>query len=92
MMNEYAGFSPGAELRSKGTVQAGTKVFTQVDARWGKNRLFVVVTRHVEPWAATLFADESYSLVVVLRNQSRNAVRFYTQVQQQLQARTRLRM
>ncbi|MHB1956693.1 MAG: S8 family peptidase, partial [Sulfobacillus sp.] len=62
MMNEYAGFSPGAELRSKGTVQAGTKVFTQVDARWGKNRLFVVVTRHVEPWAATLFADESYSL------------------------------
>lgn len=91
MLDEYTGFSPGAQLRSKGTVQAGTRVFTQVDSRWGKNRLFVVVTRHVEPWAATLFADEPYSLVVVMRNQSENTVRLYTQVQQQLQARARLR-
>ncbi len=92
MMDEYSGFSPNAKLRSEGTVQAGTKVFTQTDTRWGKNRLFVVVTRHVEPWAATLFADEPYSLVVVIRNQSENTVRFYTQVQQQLQARARLRV
>lgn len=91
MIPEYEGFSPKAEVRSWGTVQASTREFRQIDRRWGANKLFVVVTHHVENWAETMFPREKYALVVTVKNQSKNSVRFYTQIRERLQSRERVR-
>lgn len=92
MLNEYEGFSPKADVRSRGTVQAATRQFKSVDGRWGTNKLFVVVTHHVEKWAETLFPRETYALVVTVRNHSEEPVRFYSQIKAQLQTRGRIRV
>ena len=91
MLKEYEGFYPKAEIRSWGTVQASTCEFHQIDRRWGTNKLFVVVTHHVETWAETIFPREKYALVVTVRNQSTNSVRFYSQIRERLQVRGRVR-
>jgi len=88
LLPEVGNFKPTPNVRSKGTVQAATWQVGQVDRRWGDNRLFIVVTRIVEPWAAQIFDEEDYSLVVVLKDEAEQ-VRYYTQVRQLLRARIR---
>lgn len=82
-------FKPTSNVRSKGTVQVASWEIRQVDSRWGDDRLFIVVTRAVEPWAEQIFDEEDYALVVVLKDESEH-VRYYTQVRQLLRARIRV--
>lgn len=81
---------PTRSVRSKGTVQAATVTFKQFNRQWRDQKLFVVVTRKVEPWALGVFDSEPYALVVVLSEESDQQVRYYTQIRQMLRARVRL--
>jgi hypothetical protein len=92
---EWAGFSPGSQLRSKGTAMASAKKILTIPSnsplRNGK-RLFVVVTHQVEGWAEDLVDEqEPYSLVVALESQAREGVRLYTQLRTRLRQRARAR-
>ncbi|MDA8335046.1 MAG: S8 family peptidase [Peptococcaceae bacterium] len=89
LLPELSNFRPTPTIRNKGTVQAATCQIGQVDRRWGDNRLFVVVTRLVEPWAKTIFEEEDYALVLVLGDESEQ-VRYYSQIRQLLRPRVRL--
>lgn len=90
LIREAGNFIPKARFRNNGTVQAATWDLSQVDSRWGENRLFVVVTRTVEPWAKDIFDREPYALVVVIEDCSNQQVRYYSQVRQILRARVRV--
>jgi hypothetical protein len=91
VISEYGSLRPTSKQRSKGTVQAATGTFQQVDSRWTGKRLFVVVTRTVLEWAAGLAEQEPYALVVVLEDaELEGQVRYYTQIQQMLRMRVRL--
>ena len=92
---EWAGFSPGSQLRSKGTAMASAKKILTIPSnsplRNGKG-LFVVVTHQVEGWAEDLVDEqEPYSLVVALESQAREGVRLYTQLRTRLRQRARAR-
>lgn len=87
---EAGDFIPKARFRNNGTVQAATWDLSQVDSRWGENKIFVVVTRTVEPWAKDIFDREPYALVVVIEDCSNQQVRYYSQVRQMLRARVRV--
>lgn len=89
LLPEAGKFKPTPNVRNKGTVQAATCQIKQLDSRWGDGRLFIVVTRAVEPWAEQIFDEEDYALVVVLKDESEQ-VRYYTQVRQLLRARIRV--
>ncbi|TDA67846.1 MAG: S8 family peptidase [Clostridia bacterium] len=89
LLPEAGKFKPTPNVRNKGTVQAATWQIKQVDSRWEDGRLFIVVTRAVEPWAEQIFDEEDYALVVVLKDESEQ-VRYYTQVRQLLRARIRV--
>lgn len=81
---ETGKFRPTARQRSKGTVQAATWELQQVDSRWQDQKLFLVVTRTVPPWAQNLVNGESYALVVVIEDRSQEQVKYYTQLSQRL--------
>lgn len=83
---EAGKFRPTARQRSKGTVQAAKWEVRQVDSRWQDQKLFVVVTRTVPPWAQNLANQEAYALVVVIEDRSEEQVRYYTQLSQRLRA------
>ena len=88
---EYGNLRPTSKQRSRGTVQAATGIFQQVDSRWAGKHLFVVVTRTVPVWAVGLAEEEPYALVVVLEDpEMEGQVRYYTQIQQMLRVRVRL--
>lgn len=89
LLPEAGKFKPTPNVRNKGTVQAATWQIKQVDSRWEDGRLFIVVTRAVEPWAEQIFEEEDYALVVVLKDESEQ-VRYYTPVRQLLRARIRV--
>jgi hypothetical protein len=81
-------------MRGKGTAQAATWNFNQFNSRskLKKNRLFVVVTRYDQPWGeAHTLTEESYALVVCIRDRSNADARLYSQIQTKLSARTRAR-
>jgi hypothetical protein len=94
-IGEWTGFTPGSQLRSKGTAMASSKKISTVPGnsplRNGK-RLFVVVTHQVEDWAKDLVNDlEPYALAVALESNARENVRLYTQLRTRLRQRARAR-
>jgi hypothetical protein len=97
MLSEFRESVPVKTVRDKGTVQAGTFDVTQVDATWATQKLFVVVSRAVPSWAANLVLRERYALVITIeerqaaRGKEQESVRYYTQLQQRLRARARVR-
>lgn len=90
MIQELNGCRPTRTVRSKGTVQAATVTFRQFNRNWEDQKLFIVVTRKVEPWALNVFESEPYALVIVLSEESDQQVRYYTHIRQMLRARLRL--
>ncbi|MEK6758624.1 MAG: S8 family peptidase [Deltaproteobacteria bacterium] len=82
------------KTRGKGTVQKATWCFKQFynDAVLRTKRLFVVVTRNDHPWGELHSAtEESYALVVCLRDRENEQAQLYTKIRNKLQARTRER-
>ncbi|WP_206922650.1 S8 family peptidase [Alicyclobacillus suci] len=90
IIQELNGLRPKRAIRSKGTVQAATVTFQQLNGNWEEKKIFIVVTRKVEPWAANIFDSEPYALVAVLSEESNQQVRYYTQIRQMLRTRVRL--
>ncbi len=91
---EIKGATVGSTLRGKGTVQADTWRFTIFTnhSKLKNNHLFLVVTRNDFPWGEALCnQEESYSLVVCLRDRENENARLYTQAKNQIQARMRAR-
>jgi len=82
-------------LRKKGTVQAATWRMKQFDARscLRRKRLFVVVTRNDHPWGEPLSStEETYALVVCLRDRENEEAQLYSKLQNRLQTRIRQRV
>ncbi|MGH8614114.1 MAG: S8 family peptidase [Gammaproteobacteria bacterium] len=91
---ELSGASVGGRMRGKGTVQTATWNFKQFNRKstLSTEKLFVVVTRNDHTWGETLAsADESYAIVVCLRDRANEQARLYTQIRNRLQARVRAR-
>nr|VFJ99300.1 MAG: hypothetical protein BECKLFY1418B_GA0070995_11412 [Candidatus Kentron sp. LFY] len=85
----------GKTARSKGTVQADLWRFKSFDSRSAlrNGRLFLVVTRNDFPWGESLCkAEESYSLVICLRDRENKKARLYTQIKNRLRNRMRARL
>ena len=83
-----------SSLERVGGVQADTWRFTKFtnNSKLKSNKLFVVVTRNDFPWGEALCdQEESYSLVICLRERENEEARFYTQARNQIQARMRTR-
>jgi hypothetical protein len=92
---EYPGASISQTLRSKGTVQAATWEFKQINnsSKLRKQKLFVVITRNDYTWGEALTSTtENYALAVCIRDTSNTEARLYTQIQNQLQMRQRTRV
>lgn len=87
---ELTGATVGQMARSKGTVQADFWRFKQFreDSALRTNKLFVVVTRNDFPWGESLCdTEESYSLLVSLRDKDNLFAQLYTQIKARLDAR-----
>jgi len=87
--------SVGQQARSKGTVQADVWKFKSFDSRspLRNKRLFVVVTRNDFPWGETLCDDEeTYALVVSLRDQENENARLYSQIKARIETRMPVRV
>ena len=85
----------GGRLRGKGTAQTATWHFSQFNknSKLRKNRLFVVVTRNDYSWGEShSTAEESYALVICLRDRENQQAQLYTVLRSRLQARARVRM
>ena len=95
-VDEWGGFRPGAQLRSRGTVmmaEAHIDRLTRSSQIVRGKRLFVVVTRQVEGWAAELAERlEPYALAVSIEDTDREHVRFYTQLRARVRERARARV
>lgn len=89
-IKELAGATIGQIGRSKGTVQADFWRFKQFqkDSPLRTKKLFVVVTRNDFPWGESLCdSEESYSLLVSLRDREDLLAQLYTKIKAQLEAR-----
>ena len=94
-IKELAGATIGQTSRSKGTVQADFWQFKQFTAssKLRTNKLFVVVTRNDFPWGENLCdSEESYSLLVSLRDKDNLISQLYTQIKTKLDARLPVRI
>jgi hypothetical protein len=94
-IKELAGAIIGQTARSKGTVQADFWRFKQFqqDSLLRSKKLFVVVTRNDFPWGESLCdSEESYSLLVSLRDKENLQAQLYTQIKTQLDARLPVRI
>ena len=94
---EYAEYSNQRhiteQLRNYGTLQCSTWSFKQVNIRERQKKFFVVVTRHDYPWAENILrGEESYSLVVNLRDKENERARLLQQIETILQGRVRRRV
>ncbi len=91
---EIDGATVGSTLRGKGTVQADTWRFTifSNNSKLKNNKLFLVVTRNDFPWGEALCnQEESYSLVVCLRDRENEEAHLYTQIRSKIQLSMRAR-
>lgn len=89
-ISELSGATVGQKSRSKGTVQADFWRFKQFhkDSSLRTKRLFVVVTRNDFPWGESLCdSEESYSLLVSLRDKEDLLAQLYTRIKAQLDAK-----
>lgn len=94
-IKELDGATIGQTVRSKGTVQADFWRFLQfsLNSKLRTQKLFVVVTRNDFPWGESLCdSEESYSLVVSLRDKENPKARLYSQIKAQLEARIPVRV
>lgn len=94
-IQELNGATIGKTARSKGTVQADFWRFKQFNAssKLKTQRLFVVVTRNDFPWGESLCAsEESYSLLVSLRDKENLDSRLYQQIKTRLETKLTLRI
>lgn len=91
IMSEVGEFRPSFSCRSRGNNQAATWRIRQIDQRWSKKKLFVVVTHQPEPWAEGRIGDQTYALAVVLRDLSQEPVRLYSQLRAKVRVRPRVR-
>ena len=85
-MAEASPDTVNATTRSRGTLQCATWTYQKPT----RQRVFVVVTRQDQPWAAA-GAAESYSLVVTFRDLASTEAYLYVQVRQQLRQREQIR-
>lgn len=93
-IQELTGASISKSLRSKGTVQSAVWQFKQINSnsKLKTERLFVVITRNDYPWGESdTKTTEEYSLVVCLRDRENQQAKLYTQIQNRLQQRQRVR-
>lgn len=95
-ISEFQGFSPGGQLRGRGSAMTSTKSIKMVSSNSslinGK-RLFVVITHQLKDWAEGLIeGPEPYALAVVLEDRGREDVRLYSQLRTRLRQRTRPRV
>lgn len=82
-------------LRGRGTAQAATWSFSQFNSRsvLRNKKAFVVVTRNDYPWGeAYSNTEESYALVVCLRDRQNEHARLYSEIRTRLQARSKARI
>lgn len=89
-ISELRGASVGSQIRERGTVQTSTWQYKQFDDRsiLRRERLFVVATRNDYPWGeADSDREETYSLVVCLRDRENEDARLYTDIRNLLRAR-----
>lgn len=78
----------GITLRSWGTAQASTWIIS----RERTSRLFLVVTRNDQPWAAGITKDEEpYALSIRISDKENENARLYTEIRTNLQVRQRAR-
>ncbi|XUO87853.1 S8 family peptidase [Halomonas sp. KM072] len=94
-IKELAGATIGQTARSKGTVQADSWKFFQFNSNSAlrNKKLFVVVTRNDFPWGESLCdSEESYSLLVSLRDKQNLSAQLYTQIKARLDARVPVRI
>lgn len=88
---EYAGASLGPARRKRGTVQAATWDFAQINRDAATKTFVLVVTRIVPDWALTLATREKYATVVAIEERDRVDVRYHAQVKAKLQLQARVR-
>ncbi len=91
---EIDGATVGSTIRGKGTVQADTWRFTIFpnNSKLKNNKLFLVVTRNDFLWGEALCnQEESYSLVVCLRDRENEEAHLYTQIRSKIQLSMRAR-
>lgn len=94
-IKELTGATIGQTARSKGTVQADFWQFNQFNSNspLRNKKLFVVVTRNDFPWGESLCdSEESYSLLVSLRDKDNLFTQLYTQIKAQLDIRLPMRV
>ena len=94
-IKELTGATIGHTARSKGTVQADFWRFKQFNAnsKLRTQKLFVVVTRNDFPWGESLCDnEESYSLLVSLRDKDNLFAQLYSQIKARLDARLPVRI
>ena len=94
-IKELAGATIGQTARSKGTVQADSWNFLQFNSNSAlrNKKLFVVVTRNDFPWGETLCdSEESYSLLVSLRDKDNLSAQLYTHIKARLDTRIPVRV
>jgi len=94
-IKELSGATIGQMARSKGTVQADFWQFNQFNSNspLRNKKLFVVVTRNDFPWGESLCdSEESYSLLVSLRDKDNLFTQLYTQIKAQLDIRLPVRV
>ena len=73
------------DIRSRGTLQSSTWNFNQFNK---PRKLFLVVTRQDQPWAAEQVNKfESYALAVSITDRENEEAKLYEQISQQLQVR-----
>lgn len=94
-IQELSGATIGQKYRSKGTVQADFWRFKQFTAssKLRTQKLFVVVTRNDFPWGENLCdSEESYSLLVSLRDKDNLLAQLYSQIKARLDTRLPVRI
>jgi hypothetical protein len=94
-IQELVGATIGQKVRSRGTVQADFWHFKtfNTNSPLRSKKLFVVITRNDFPWGENLCdSEESYSLLVGLRDKENPLARLYTQIKAQLDARLPVRI
>lgn len=94
-IKELDGATIGQTARSKGTVQSDYWHFKQFTtaSKLRTHKIFVVVTRNDFPWGENLCDnEESYSLLVSLRDKDNLRAQLYTQIKARLEARLPIRI
>jgi hypothetical protein len=92
---EHDGANVKLKQRSKGTAQAATWQFKQINknSKLKNEKMFIVVTRNDYPWGEAITATaEPYALVVCLRDRENEQAKLYSQIKNRSQIRQRTKI